>query len=196
MEPRLLRSAPYGHHESNVMFLAKLLGLDSDAPARAHGDTEAVRKITQALDQMEPARARYIAAFAYILSRVAYADMNISPREVAEMERLVMEVGGLPEEQAIIVVQIAKTRNKLFGATENFLVTREFNEIATREDKLKLLECLFAVSASEDDISTIEDNEVSQISSELQLEHRDYIAVRYQFRDRLRVLRKPEEASE
>jgi hypothetical protein len=112
------------------------------------------------------------------------------------MERLVMEVGGLPEEQAIIVVQIAKTRNKLFGATENFLVTREFNEIATRDDKLKLLECLFAVSASEDDISTVEDNEVSQIASELQLEHRDYIAVRYKFRDRLKVLRKPEEAAE
>jgi uncharacterized tellurite resistance protein B-like protein len=178
------------------MFFAKLLGLDADGPARAHGDTEAVRKITQALDQMEPARARYIAAFAYILSRAAYADMNISSGEVAEMERLVMEVGGLPEEQAIIVVQIAKTRNKLFGATENFLVTREFNEIATREDKLKLLECLFAVSASEDDISTVEDNEVRQIASELQLEHRDYIAVRYKFRDRLKVLRKPEEASE
>jgi hypothetical protein len=71
-----------GHDEGNCMFLSKLLGLDSDAPTRSHGDTEAVRKITQALDQLDPARARYIAAFAYILSRVAYADMNISPREV------------------------------------------------------------------------------------------------------------------
>ena len=179
------------------MFLSKLLALASGADGgRPRGDTETVRKITQALDQMDPARARYIAAFAYILGRVAYADLTVSPTELREMERIVMEVGGIPEEQAIIAVQIAKTRSTLFGATENFLVTREFNEIASREDKLKLLECLFAVSASEDDISTAEDNEVRQIASELLLEHRDYIAVRYKFRDRLRVLRRPDEGGE
>lgn len=174
------------------MLLAKLFGFRPDQNAAQHGETETVRKITQALDRLDPARARFIAAFAYILGRVALADLAISETEVREMERLVMEVGGLPEDQAIIVVQIAKTRNALFGATENFLVTREFAGMTSREEKLRLIECLFAVSASEDGITTMEDNEIRQIASELQLEHRDFIAVRYKFRDQLIVLRKPE----
>ena len=51
-----------------------------------------------------------------------------------------MERTGLPEEQAIMVVQMAKTQNVLFGETENYLVAREFGEISTREQKLALLE--------------------------------------------------------
>jgi len=178
------------------MSLSRFFGFHSPEAAAGHAETDTVRKITQALDRLAPDRARYIAAFAYILGRVATSDLSVSETEIREMEHLVMEVGGLPEEQAIIVVQIAKTRSVLFGATENFLVTREFAGISSREEKLRLLECLFAVSASDDGISAVEDNEIRQISSELQLEHRDYIAVRYKFRDRLTVLRKPEGASE
>ncbi|MDX2152297.1 MAG: TerB family tellurite resistance protein [Bryobacteraceae bacterium] len=160
-----------------------------DQPAER--TTDAVRKIAEALDQLPPDQARYIAAYAYILGRVAKADHAISPEETATMERMVMEVGGLPEDQAVLVVQIAKTRNQLFGATEDFLVTREFNELATREQKLQLLEALFAVSAAADDIALAEDNEIRKIAAELVLEHRDVIAVRLGFRDKLKVLKRP-----
>jgi hypothetical protein len=57
------------------------------------GDTETVRKVIEALDQLDPARARFIAAFGYILGRVAYADMKISPEEVHAMERIIMDRG-------------------------------------------------------------------------------------------------------
>ena len=156
----------------------------------AAGDTETVRKVIQALDQLEPSRARFIAAFGYILSRVANADLEISPEETHAMERIIMERGGLPEEQALIVVQTAKTRTQLFGGTENFLVTREFSRIATREEKLALLDCLFAVAAAEVGISAAEDNEIRQIVNELGLEHPDFIAVRSRWKDQLSVLKK------
>ena len=42
-----------------------------------------------------------------------------------------MEQAGVPEELAVIVVQIAKTRAELFGPTEDYLVTREFKRVAT-----------------------------------------------------------------
>ena len=154
------------------------------------GDTETVRKVIEALDQLDPARARFIAAFGYILGRVAYADMKISPEEVHAMEQIIMERGGLPEEQALIVVQTAKTRAQLFGGTENFLVTREFSRIATREEKLALLDCLFAVAAAEGGISATEDNEIRQIVNELGLGHPDFIAVRSRWKDQLTVLKK------
>ena len=155
-------------------------------------ETETVRRIVQQLDNLEPERARYIAAFAYILSRVARADMNISDVETREMEHQVSRLSQLPAEQAVLVVQIAKTQATLFGGTENFLVTQEFNRIATVEQKLALLDCLFAVAAADNVISSVEEREIRLINDELQLTHAQYIGARYNFREFLAVLKAPE----
>jgi uncharacterized tellurite resistance protein B-like protein len=178
---------------TRTMSILDFLGYDPARTAAAHesAETETVRKIVAALDRLEPDRARYIAAFAYILSRVARADLTISDPEVRAMEAIVAQEGGLAPEQAILVVQMAKTQAVLFGGTENYLVTREFNRLATREEKLALLRCLFAVSASDDSVSVQEDNEIRRISNELRLSHGDFIATRSAFRDHLSVLRKP-----
>jgi uncharacterized tellurite resistance protein B-like protein len=151
--------------------------------------TDTVRKIAQSIDALEPERAKFIAAFAYLLSRVARADLQASPEETELMERIIMDRGGMPQEQAILVIQIAKTQNLLFGGTENYLVSREFNLLAGHEEKMALLHCLFAVAAADSSIVTIEDNEISQIADEIRIEHRDFIAVRSQFRDYLEVLK-------
>ena len=105
------------------MSILKWFGLAGEFPGRAPvGDTDTVRRIVQEFDRLPPADARYVAAFAYILGRVAMADLAISPDETRAMERIVTERGGLPEEQAVIVVQMAKSQNQLFGGTEDFLV--------------------------------------------------------------------------
>jgi uncharacterized tellurite resistance protein B-like protein len=176
------------------MSIFKFLGLAADdRPQRSVAETETVRKIVDELDHLDPERARFVAAFAYILSRVARADMKISGEETAAMERIVSEHGELPAAQAVIVVQMAKSQNLLFGGTENFQVTKEFNRIASREEKMALLDCLFAVSAADRSITTAESNVIRQIADELRLEHGDYIEVRTRFRDDLAVLKKPGE---
>jgi uncharacterized tellurite resistance protein B-like protein len=152
-------------------------------------ETETVRKIVKELDQLEPDRARYLAAYAYLLSRVAHADHHFSIEETDRMERLVMARGGVPEEQAVLIVQIAKTQNRLFSGTENFLVSREFGNITSLEQKLSLLRCLYEVCAADHSISVVEDNEIRKISIELQISHEDFIAVRLQYRDHLAVLK-------
>jgi uncharacterized tellurite resistance protein B-like protein len=172
---------------SILRFLGLEAGASTEVEAAAH--TDAVRQITEELEHLPPERARFIATFAYILGRVAKADLEISAGETRAMEKIVSERGGLPPEQAVIAVHVAKTRNIHFGGTDDFLVTREFNRISAREQKLALLDCLFAVSAAEGGITTVEDNEIRQISRELNLEHRDYIAVRLRYRDVLAVLR-------
>lgn len=175
------------------MSILKYLGLVTDAPSQEKPETETVRRIIGALDRLEPDRARYIAGFAYVLSRVARSDLKVTGTETRVMERIVADHAGLPEEQAVLVVQIAKTQNQLFGGTENFLVTREFENIASREQKLALLDCLFAVAAAEGSISVGEDKEIRQISDELRLDHRDFIAVRSAYRDYLSFLNPPSE---
>ena len=169
------------------MSLRDWLGLSPEPAPSA--ETETVRKVVAALDQLPPEQARYVAAFGYILGRVANADLHISPEETAVMERVVIEQGKIPEAEAVIVVQMAKTRTQTFGGTENFLVTREFQQISTREQRLLLLDCLFAVSAAENDISAVEDSEVRQIANELGLEHREYIQVRAAWKDKLAVMK-------
>jgi uncharacterized tellurite resistance protein B-like protein len=105
------------------------------------------------------------------------------------MENQVTRLSRLPAEQAVLVVQIAKTQATLFGGTENFLVTQEFNRMADPEQKLALLDCLFAVAAADNVISTAEEREIRLINDELQLTHNQFIAARYNFRQYLAVLK-------
>src|SRR5262249_32879260 len=127
--------------------------------------------------------ARHLARFAYILSRVARADLAISTDEVRAMERLVMERGRLPEAQAVLVVQIAKSQTLLLGETDGYLVTREFAATATRDEKLALLDCCFAVAAADAGISPEEEAELRMITRELGLEHEEFIKARAAHRD-------------
>lgn len=160
-----------------------------------HGspETETVRKIVKELDDLEPERARHIACFAYLLSRVANADLDISDEETEAMERIVVERGQLPEAHAVIVVQMAKSRAQMFGETDDFLVAREFKEVASREEKLALIDCLFAVSASDEGISSVEDAEIGKIANELALSREDVASLRNDYSDYLNVLKKPED---
>lgn len=137
-----------------------------------------LRETIAALEHLEPERARYLAAFAYLLGRVAHADLHVSPEETRAMEGLVREHGQLSPEQAILVVQLAKTNNLLFGGTANFIVAREFGELATYDQKLALMRCLFALSATDAAISTAEEGEIHRIAKELRIDHPDLVALR------------------
>jgi uncharacterized tellurite resistance protein B-like protein len=137
-----------------------------------------LRDTLEALDHLAPERARYLAAFAYLLGRVAHADQHVSPEETAAMEALVRRHGQLSQDQAMVVVQLAKTSNLLFGGTANFLVAREFSQLATYEQKLALMQCLFALSATDEAISTAEEGELHRIANELRIDHSDLIALR------------------
>jgi len=144
-----------------------------------------LRETLEALDHLEPEQARHLAAFAYLLGRVAYADQHVSTEETRAMEALVREHGQLPQDQAIVVVQLAKTSNRLFGGTANFVVAREFSERATYDQKLAVMRCLFAVSATDDAISTAEEGEIHRIANELRIDHPDLLALRIAFRRHL-----------
>lgn len=176
------------------MSLWKRLGfVAADAPDAGEpaggGDTETVRKIVARLEALPPERARYVAAFAYVLSRVAHADMSITADETAKMEEIVRRDGHLPPDQAVLVVEIAKAQSRLFGGTENYLVTRELAGIATPEQKHELLDCLFAVAAADGGISSAEEVQVRQVANELGFTHEEFVAARAEWREHRDVLR-------
>ena len=172
-----------------VSLFKKLFGSEGASATEVPSDTETVRRITGELDRLEPAEARYLAAFAFVLARVANSDMEISDDECRRMEEVVREVGGLTEAQAVLVVQIAKSQQLLKGGTENYLVTREFNKISDRAQKERLLHCLFEVSAADDSISLVEENEVRRIAGELRFEHTEFSAIRSKYNSARSILK-------
>jgi uncharacterized tellurite resistance protein B-like protein len=172
----------------------KLFGGGDDEPVAGGStaaDTETVRRIMRRLEELPAERARYVGAFAYVLSRVAHADLEFSAPETAAMEKVMREHAKLPEDQAVLVVEIAKAQSRLYGATEDFLVTREFAAIADPDERRHLLEALFAVAAADGTISTPEETRIRQVASELGFTHREYVDARAQWSEYRAVLRPP-----
>ena len=151
-------------------------------------DTETIRRIAAQLDALPMEQRRFIGGFAYVLGRAAHADLDISADEVGFMERTVVEVGGLTEAQAVMVVQIARSQAELQGATEDYLVTREFAASASLEDRQKLLRLAFSVGAVDDSISAEESAEINEIGKELGFTPTEVDTVRMEFADKLSVI--------
>jgi len=158
--------------------------------AKDHGDTDTDRRIVGELDRVDPSLARYLAAFAYMLSRVASADLGVSDVESEKMTAIVRRMGQLSDEQSVLVVELAKTQNRLFGGAEDFLVAREFRAIATDVQRHQMLDCLFAVAAADDEVSAEEEGQIRQIASELGFSHTDYVAARMAYSDKRSVFRR------
>jgi len=169
-----------------VARLKKLLGLGGEEKRGSDdGDTETVRRIAAELDRLPTETAKYLAAFAYVLARVAHADLDIDDTETLEMERITTSLAKLSSAEAALVVQIAKTQARLLGETENYVVTREFRKIATREQRGQLLQCLFAVAAADGTISGVESAELASIGEELGFTRAEINSLRGAYRDKL-----------
>ena len=161
---------------------------DSAPIAREDGDTASVRRIVTQLEAMPADQARFVAAAAYVLARVANADFDMSPEETAYMEKSLVEGSRISEAQAVLVVESAKQQARLFGSTEDFLVTREFRAISTPEERLRLLRGCFLAAAADNTITSDESATLNQIANELEIEAADLSALRSEFGDRLSVV--------
>ena len=169
--------------------LLRFLGVRGASQGGA-GETETVRRIAARLDRLDPAQAKYLAAFAYVLARVAQADLHIDESETTAMEKAVRGTAGLSEAEAALVVEIAKSQARLLGGTENYVVTREFKNISTAEQRARLLECLFEVAAADGTIETVESAEIAAIGEEIGFTRPEINALRAAYRERLAEFKK------
>jgi uncharacterized tellurite resistance protein B-like protein len=166
--------------------LLRFLGVGKDeGESSDRGDTETVRRIAGQLERLPAEQARYLASFAYVLARVAHADFKIDESEVAEMERVVKALAHLSEAEAALVVQIAKSQAQHLGGTENYVVTRQFRQSTTKEQRGELLECIYAVAAADGTITSDEQSEIMQIAEELGFTRPEANALRSAYKDKL-----------
>jgi uncharacterized tellurite resistance protein B-like protein len=158
-------------------------------PVTPAGETDSVRRIAARLTALPPVRARFVAAFAYLLGRAAEADLVVTDPEVAEMTLLVTEAGGLDAATAALVVEMARSQAVRFGATEDYLVTREFKAISTMEERERLLRCCLLVMAADDALDAAETWLVNRMAEELDVDRPDLNRIREEFHDRITGVR-------
>lgn len=158
--------------------------VDTAGPTDLTNETEAVRHIVARLQALPPDRARLLAGMAYVLARAAYADLNISDAETVAME-MELAGAGLDQPQAVLVVEMAKLQELAIGGTSDYLVTREFREHSTPEERLGLLRACYHVAVADNSISSMESSTLSEIADELDVSHEDAAVVRAEFADKI-----------
>ncbi len=177
-----------GLQEKDIVERPPPLDPSGQPVADAEAEAEVIRRISAELDAMPEDRARYLAGFAYILSRAALADMDADTAETSEMERIVTQTGGIPEAEAVLVVEMAKTQSRLYGATEDYIITRDWSSRATTEQKTALLRACYRVGAASRLISAEENATLGQIAKEMGLDADQEKSVRAEFYEDLAVV--------
>ncbi|MGH7819455.1 MAG: TerB family tellurite resistance protein, partial [Candidatus Binatia bacterium] len=84
--------------------------------------------------------------------------------------------------------EIARNKTVALRGAENHLLTRRFNERSSEEERLRLVDCLYAVATADDLVSHVEDREVRRIGAALMLPTTAVLEIRSRYRDRLEEL--------
>jgi uncharacterized tellurite resistance protein B-like protein len=119
------------------------------------------------------AEARKLALGAGILATVARSDREV---DAAERERIVaaLEQGwGLAHAHAALVAEAAIAESD--GSLDLYRLTYSFALSATVEERVRLLDGLFAVAGAHGGISGEESAEISRIASAIRLEQRHFV---------------------
>jgi len=174
--------------DEHLAHVEEVVHLPAATEALHHGDTTTVRRIVARLEEMAPEQARLVASAAYTLARAANADLSVSDDETRLMEAILQDRNALDEPTAVIVVEMAKLQARAIGGSEDYSVTREFNRLATHDQRLEILRACYAVGAVSGSISAEENAIVNQIANELDLDPKEIAEVRSEFHDRLSVV--------
>ena len=130
-----------------------------------------------------------MASAAYTLARAAQADLKITPEETAVIEQELQTHGQLDEPTAVLVAEMAKLQANTVGGTEDYVVTREFTNLATEQQRMDVLRACFVVGAASGEISAEESSTLNQIASELKLDTDVISSIRAEFHERLSSVR-------
>jgi uncharacterized tellurite resistance protein B-like protein len=171
--------------------ILRKLGLEVDVDEGRSG-VEALTALEDALSHMPSEDARRVAAFAYLLSRVAHADHDVTPAEREAMERMLVDRAHLPPDRAALVIGLATNQSVHMRGTQDYVVSRQVAASTSVEEKRALIDGLYAVCAADGLITTVEDNDVCRVASEIDLERQDVAEIRNRYRGSLAVLKTPE----
>jgi tellurite resistance protein len=169
-----------------MSFLQRFLGTNERASIRS--EPQSMQPLIAELQSLEPDRACYLAAFAYVMSRVAAADRVIEDRELEYMRSALMDEGDLPRAQAELVVSLAVAEAQEKGGSQDYVITRRLVELTPRKERHRVLDCAIAVAAADQCIDGYEEKELRSIARQLGFTDAQFLKSLNRFRDLRSVL--------
>ena len=170
------------------MSLLRFLGIGGRDAGR-EATPQSLIELEQELESLPAEEARFIAAFVYLLARIAGADLRSEQVERQEIARHAEEFGGISSARAELLASSAVRIADAHSASDDHLVARAFRDMSEETERIRLLRCLYAVAAADDSISTREDNEIFEVGSAIGVAREEIVALRSEFRDYLAALK-------
>ena len=116
------------------------------------------------------------ACIAGLLARVAFVDFKIDPKEKLFINSALKDWTNFSESQIEVISKIAIDEIKDLAGLENHKYCQYLNEILDNDEKYDLVETLFAVAGSDDQVNVNEIEEIRLINRGLLLEHKHFIS--------------------
>ncbi|MCP4200112.1 MAG: TerB family tellurite resistance protein [Proteobacteria bacterium] len=132
---------------------------------------------------------KYVTGFAGLLGKVAYADMEMSDDEVAKMQSILSSTLRLRDSQVGLIVKMLQNHSVQLCSLEDYRYVRMINKVCDKEQKMELIEAMFAVASADESVSSEEDSAIYVVSKGIGLSHKDFVTVRAQFKNYLEVLK-------
>ena len=170
------------------MSLLRFLGIGG-ASRNRESEPVSLAEIGAQLDALPPEEARFVAAFSYLLARVAAADLRTDDVERDSIANRLESFADIDHDLAGILADTAIQAVTAHEASDDHLVARAFREMTEKPERIRLLRCLYAVAAADKNISTVEDNEIHEVAQAIGVGHPDVVNLRLEFKKYLGTLK-------
>lgn len=170
------------------MSLLRFLGIGGATRDR-ESEPASLTEIGAQLDALPREEARFVAAFAYLLARIAGADLRTDDVERDSIAHRLETFAEVDHELARLLAETAIRAASTHHASDDHLVARAFRNMTEQPERIRLLRCLYAVAAADGKISTVEDNEIFEVAVAIGVRRADVITLRMEFKEHLGVLK-------
>ncbi len=121
----------------------------------------------------EQRRHRQHLAAAALLIETARADFTEDADEQAALQKLLCSTLELPEND--VQELVSQATRQVDQATSLYEFTRVINDYYDREERLQLIEDMWAVAFADGDVDKYEEHLIRQVASLIYVPHEDYI---------------------
>jgi uncharacterized tellurite resistance protein B-like protein len=124
-----------------------------------------------------------------LCARVAYVDLDITDDEVGQLKKTLTDWTRLSDKNIEHIGEMAIAEMKSLSGLENHLYVLPLNDVLDKREKVEVLVALFALAASDGEVSNEESEEIRLISHGLRLNDQYFLAARATVLKKLKALK-------
>tara|TARA_R110002049_G_scaffold189154_5_gene357563 strand:+ start:2415 stop:2930 length:516 start_codon:yes stop_codon:yes gene_type:complete len=148
------------------------------------------QKLTELLPDVDEETRVKIAAISGLLACVANADFKVTKSEIEDIKTSLKQWCKLSDDQIKAVTEVALTEVAALASLDVHQYTGALDSLLSDEEKVGVLEALFHIAASDDEVSIDESEFIRHVGHGLRLDHHEYVAARATVLSHLKILKK------